>query len=239
MSQIIFRDRTKPTNPAAGQLSLFSFTPNSDLSWVDNGDRQTVIATADTGAGVTTFTIPTGGGTAAVLGTQQTFTARPIFSTTIGVGGVTPSTSGSGISFPATQSASSDANTLDDYEEGTYTPTLVGSSHAGTPTYTSRSGRYTKIGDVVFVQAIVYVSSNSGGTGRARISLPVAVGNAGNAASFFTWTTDVDWPSGSNCLFQALSGTTSADLYSYGDNISSAGVTDLVGSYELNGFYFI
>jgi hypothetical protein len=43
---------------------------------------------------------------------------RTKFPTTIGVGGATPSTSGSGISFPATQSASSDANTLDDYEEG-------------------------------------------------------------------------------------------------------------------------
>ena len=39
------------------------------------------------------------------------------FATTIGVGGATPAASGSGISFPATQSASSDANTLDDYEE--------------------------------------------------------------------------------------------------------------------------
>ncbi len=39
----------------------------------------------------------------------------------IGLGGTSPS-SGTGITFPATQSASSDANTLDDYEEGTWTP---------------------------------------------------------------------------------------------------------------------
>lgn len=42
----------------------------------------------------------------------------------IGLGNSTPS-SGMGIKFPATQSASSDANTLDDYEEGTWTPTLT------------------------------------------------------------------------------------------------------------------
>ena len=42
--------------------------------------------------------------------------------TTLGVGAATPSASGAGITFPATQSASTDANTLDDYEEGTWTP---------------------------------------------------------------------------------------------------------------------
>ena len=53
---------------------------------------------------------------------------RVTASTTIGVGGATPSTSGSGITFPATASASSNANTLDDYEEGTWTPTLGGTA---------------------------------------------------------------------------------------------------------------
>jgi len=64
---------------------------------------------------------------------------------TIGVGNATPSTSGAGITFPATQSASSDANTLDDYEEGTWTPTT---STAGYTISTS-SGVYTKIGRLV------------------------------------------------------------------------------------------
>jgi hypothetical protein len=36
----------------------------------------------------------------------------------IGLGGATPTTSGTGITFPATASASTNANTLDDYEEG-------------------------------------------------------------------------------------------------------------------------
>jgi len=58
-------------------------------------------------------------------------------------GGAVPVT-GTGITFPATQSASSDANTLDDYEEGTWTPSL-----GGTATYTAQQGYYTKIGNVV------------------------------------------------------------------------------------------
>jgi hypothetical protein len=69
--------------------------------------------------------------------------------TTISVGDATPSSSGAGITFPATDSPSSNANTLDDYEEGTWTPnqgsglTLVGAF--------SSSGTYTKIGRMVFV----------------------------------------------------------------------------------------
>jgi hypothetical protein len=43
----------------------------------------------------------------------------------IAVGGATPTTNGSGITFPATQSASSDVNTLDDYEEGDFTPSIT------------------------------------------------------------------------------------------------------------------
>jgi len=66
---------------------------------------------------------------------------------TIGVGNATPSTSGAGITFPATQSASSNANTLDDYEEGTWTPTTQNFTITGTPTL---SGTYTKIGRVVY-----------------------------------------------------------------------------------------
>ena len=66
--------------------------------------------------------------------------------TTISVGNATPSSSGAGITFPATQSASSDANTLDDYEEGTWTP--IDSSGAGL-TFIDIVARYTKIGRVV------------------------------------------------------------------------------------------
>ena len=72
----------------------------------------------------------------------------------ISVGAATPTTSGTGITFPATQSASSDANTLDDYEEGTFTPT--DGSGAGL-TFSGVTFRYVKIGrSVSFVGVLVY-----------------------------------------------------------------------------------
>lgn len=88
------------------------------------------------------------------------------FPATISVGNATPSSSGAGITFPATQSASTDANTLDDYEEGTFTPTVAGSSTAGTTTYGEQLGFYTKIGRQVTIQIFVGIS-NMTGTGGA------------------------------------------------------------------------
>jgi len=57
-----------------------------------------------------------------------------------------------GISFPATQSAQTDANTLDDYEEGTWTPTgATGFPGGGAPTNVTAT--YTKVGNMVSVRA--------------------------------------------------------------------------------------
>jgi hypothetical protein len=72
-----------------------------------------------------------------------------------------------GITFPATQSASSDANTLDDYEEGTFTPSITAS---GVTAYLSQDGKYTKIGQVVVVNVKFRVAASSGGTGTFNIT---------------------------------------------------------------------
>jgi hypothetical protein len=78
----------------------------------------------------------------------------------IGIGGATPTASGTGITFPATASASTDANTLDDYEEGTWTPTAW-----GTGNISSASGRYIKIGKQVYISwKITYGSTASNDT---------------------------------------------------------------------------
>ena len=91
------------------------------------------------------FTRWDGTGGSAIQNSSATLddNGRPTFPTTVGVGNATPSTSGSGISFPATQSASTDANTLDDYEEGTWTP--IDASGAGL-SFTNNEGSYEKIG---------------------------------------------------------------------------------------------
>lgn len=73
---------------------------------------------------------------------------------------------GGRLQFPGTQIASGDANCLDDYEEGTWTPTMRGfSAEFDSVTYTGQKGRYTKIGKLVTCQGQVEWSSKSGGSG--------------------------------------------------------------------------
>jgi len=64
-----------------------------------------------------------------------------------------------GITFPATAVAASNANTLDDYEEGTFTPTIAGAS----VTYTTQTGIYRKVGSLVWVFCRVAWSAKSSG----------------------------------------------------------------------------
>jgi hypothetical protein len=106
---------------------------------------------------------------AVVAATNNIYTGGNIGLTT------TPTTSGTGITFPATQSASSDANTLDDYEEGTFTATVV----AGGTFSNLSEGRYTKIGRQVFV---MLNPSTTAITGNIEFSgLPFAVSAARSA----------------------------------------------------------
>ena len=140
--------------------------------------------------------------------TSPTLTT-PKATTTLGVGNATPSASGAGITFPATVSLSSDANTLDDYEEGTWTPSLGGNT-----TYTARTGTYTKIGNTVRVYLEVTVNLIGTGSTTTMSGFPFSpFGNDAGCISYFEslnasvyWLT-IQMQAGGNCVF---AGTTAA-----------------------------
>jgi len=116
----------------------------------------------------------------------STTLTTPIVATTMGVGGATPSGSGSGITFPATQSASTDANTLDDYEEGTWTPTDNSGASIG---LNNQSGYYIKIGKYVYASACFFYNVNSSGTGAQIAGLPFATSGGGFAVGYTGYVT--------------------------------------------------
>ena len=119
----------------------------------------------------------------------STTLTTPIVSTTMGVGGATPAASGSGITFPATQSASTDANTLDDYEEGTWTPIIGGTGGQSGQSYSGQAGYYTKIGRMVYAQCRVALSAKGTITGNVLLKgLPfTADGAIGYGAGVSYW----------------------------------------------------
>jgi hypothetical protein len=96
-----------------------------------------------------------------------------LFTGNVGIGSATPTTSGSGITFPATQSASTNVNTLDDYEEGTWTPAYEGlAGSAGSLAYASGfpTGRYTKIGRLVVATGEIELTNKGSWTSGVRIA---------------------------------------------------------------------
>lgn len=116
-------------------------------------------------------------------------------------------TAGTGFGFPATQAASSDPNTLDDYEEGSWTPVL-----GGTATYTVNAGRYVKIGRQVTVTGTISV--NVLGTGSASViqGLPFASSPEFNySASIGYWASTA---SAFACIIGTCGSATNITLYS-------------------------
>lgn len=99
-----------------------------------------------------TLTDETGSGPN-VFANAPTITGAPVFS------GI-PSLTGGGLKFPATQVPSADANTLDDYEEGTWTPSLTFVTPGNLAvTYSSQAGTYVKVGNVVSFGFLVLTST--------------------------------------------------------------------------------
>jgi len=81
------------------------------------------------------------------------------------------------LQFPATQNASADANTLDDYEEGTWTPSLGGST-----TYSEQIGSYTKSGRGILADFSLLISSIGSGSTTTISGGPFTAGSDGALA---------------------------------------------------------
>jgi len=154
------------TNTSDGTIVASGNIPA--INWRTASGGRFTIATGYSNNDVTSFLTGTGTSnpsTEIMVLDHSTFNVR--FQGNIGIGATIPTTSGVGITFPATQSASSNANTLDDYEEGTWTPTVFGSTTSGTGTYSYQEGVYVKVGQMVTASAFISMSNNTG-TGNIR-----------------------------------------------------------------------
>lgn len=109
---------------------------------------------------------------------------------TISDGDLVIGTAGHGIDFSAqtgvsTTGASTSAELLDHYEEGSWTPVYYGADTAGTYTIsnTSNSGYYTRIGNIVWIKcSMVDISTSSAGSGQLRIGGIPFVNDSNNSS---------------------------------------------------------
>jgi hypothetical protein len=98
--------------------------------------------------------------------------------------------SGKGIDFSlaAGDAVGTAANVLDAYEEGTWTPVIGGLTTTSGQTYSTQSGRYTKVGNKVTLTAEMILTAKGTITGFSTIvgGFPFAVLDSPSAAVRFT-----------------------------------------------------
>lgn len=141
------------------------------------------------------------------------------------------------IKFPATQNSSANVNTLDDYEEGTWTPTITfGGGNTG-QTYAARVGTYTKIGNRVAISSYHEFTNKGSSTGSVVFGgLPFTTQNTTNdfhaGPFYFATLTLVSGAGvcafGSNStqttLYQTVTGSIAALLDTNFTNTSQIGI---------------
>ena len=102
------------------------------------------------------------------------------------------------------------ANALDDYEEGTWTPVVGGTTGNPTVSYSTQLGKYVKIGRVVHIFCQLRLTSSSGGSGNLIITgLPFTIsgdsdetgGSIGLALGFATLPTVIQPEASTSYVF--------------------------------------
>lgn len=221
-----------PAAATAGAAFMFWVKANGGAVTIDpNGSENingssTSLVVAD---GQTIFVVCTGSAwhtgsvnTYVTLTGTQTLTNKTL---TAAILGGTTNLSGGQITFPASQSASADANTLDDYEEGTWTPAFAAAG--GTFSYSSQTGHYIKIGKLVWISFDIRLNTSGNTLPAAALTItgaPFTFGNFNTPGG----ANNVAWDASStsfiniyllpnaNATTVAISGNTAADTSNIG-----------------------
>jgi len=139
------------------------------------------------------------------------------------------------------------SNLLDDYEEGTWTPIIV-SGFTGTPVYsaTDTYGRYTKIGNRVFVNGSIKIDSGitASGAGLQYGGLPFTSLNAGQVPGGFYFTYNLSWSTSGTASFYLIMNANNTTLFVTGTNGigipgNTAGITLQGSTINIAGQYVV
>lgn len=159
-------------------------------------------------------------------GVYSAGTAQNTFIGVTTVGTNTANTSGAklqtsdGLTFPATQVPSSDANTLDDYEEGTWTPT---DASGAALSFVQAVGAYVKVGRLVLLTAYIEFPATAD-TSQVKIGgRPFSEGGFGTTASASIGYTN------SGFALNAIGAASSTVIWFYRDGSASLTNADMSG----------
>ena len=256
---------TYPTQQAGGAISYnasggFSEvdfwntgtgTPNYAFSWYQQtgASSKTTLMTLSS----TALRLPSGNFSSKGITTDNGSTALG-FGTNNGITSMTLDTGGSlafntaakGIDFSANTPAAGKTSTLLNwYEEGTWTPTIVGSVVAGTQTYIWRKGSYTRIGNRVIIDFELLVTKDATTSGDISITgLPFTANSNGGVPLGFAVAVQngVTFAGGDNTLVVNIrQGTTIFNLSTYPVSTNNLTAAALASGFRILGTtqYFI
>ncbi len=165
---------------------------------------------------------------------------------TVNTGNLIIGTSGKGIDFSAT-SGTGTSELFDDYEEGTWTPTLTTSgTDFGSVTYDAQTaGSYTKIGRMVYFKLRLFtdaitVGSASGNVQIDGLPFSASLSSAVPVGYSSLWTTNqpthglvLSGTSKIGLYYRAASNTTSVELpYTNARTSTNSNLAEIAGCYE-------
>lgn len=124
----------------------------------------------------------------------------------------------------------------------TWTPTISGATAAGVGTYTTQFGRYTRIGQLVFVTCQIVWTAHTGTGNMLLTALPFTVRNVASYVPLASLNTiNIDWPAGADGIVgQFTLNTTQMEFIVMRDNNTNLNIAiDAAGTVNMSGFYVI
>lgn len=143
------------------------------------------------------------------------------------------------VKFPATQNASANANTLDDYEEGSWTPLLSFDTPGDlNVVYSFNTGTYTKIGNVVHAFASIATTTftHTTASGRFRVNgLPFAISGTQDFPAVFSRADGIVWTATTEQVSAHVLPASSTAIGFYEMLASGSGQTEITASQLSSG----
>ena len=131
------------------------------------------------------------------------------------------------------------------YEEGTFNPTIRGTGTAGTGTYTvgARSGRYTCVGRLVYIELYMVWTNLTGATGTLAVgNLPFTAANSNTFPSLaIGWANNIALTANNVLTAYVNSNSATIVLYQYptGGGAATTVPIDTAGGIQIAGVYSI
>ena len=201
---------TAVTIDASQNVGIGTSSPQSLLDVT--GNDPTIRLTDNGGSPIATFSMRSADATYRIRDVTNSTDRLTINANgAVALSAASVSATGVGITFPATQSASSDVNTLDDYEEGTWTPTVTFGGGSAT---VSGFAAYIKIGKTCLVNGYISFSSVSSASAGAITNFPFTAANiSGSPRQVFVAREDA--ATGKMGQLYISAGSTTAALQDY------------------------